>query len=44
MQKRWDIFVSLICLSLQDNDYNMIIDIRVVDGDTLNTNILQQTA
>ena len=38
MQKIWDTFVSLIRLSLQENDYNMNIDIHVVDGDRLNAN------
>ena len=41
--KIWDIFVSVTCLSLQENHYNMNIDIHVVDGYRLNTNALQQT-
>ena len=41
--KNMEHFVSLICLSLQDNNNNMNIDIHVVDGDRLNTNALQQT-
>ena len=37
-----NICVSLIRLLLQENDYNMSIDIHVVNGDRLNTNTLQQ--
>ena len=43
MQKIWDIFVSFISLSYQENDYNMNIDIHVENGDRLKTNTLQQT-
>ena len=43
MQKIWDIFVSFMCLSLQENDCNMNMDIHEVDGDKLDTNRLQQT-
>ena len=41
--KIWDIFVSLTCLSLQENHYDMNIDIYEVDVDRLDTNTLQQT-
>ena len=38
-----DIFTSLICTSLQENDYSMNIDIYVVDGSGLNIDTLQRT-
>ena len=42
MQKIWDIFVSLICLSLQENDYNMNIAVHVGAEDR-HTSAFQQT-
>ena len=43
MQQIQDIFVLSCVFHYKKNNYNLNIEIHVVDGDGLNTNTLQQT-